>query len=182
MGRSDFTWDAKQEAWVSELTTPRVHALWTFVVRGDEITGTLVDLPSKHLIRNVRPRRSRSRDDDVILKAFDAPDETRIFEKGRLDLVRVGAQTIGRAVVPARLEVVAPRRPARRARRGARSSTSAWSCRAWRRSRSRTAASSSSSRAALFHVPAVPHDSWVVGEEPYVSLHFLGAQEYARKS
>ena len=33
----------------------------------------------------------------------------------------------------------------------------------------------------LFHVPPVPHDSWVVGDEPYVSLHFLGAQEYARK-
>ncbi len=29
---------------------------------------------------------------------------------------------------------------------------------------------------------AVPpgHDSWVVGEEPYVSLHFLGASVYAR--
>jgi len=24
-------------------------------------------------------------------------------------------------------------------------------------------------------------DSWVVGDEPYVSLHFLGAQEYARR-
>ena len=24
------------------------------------------------------------------------------------------------------------------------------------------------------------HDSWVVGDEPYVSLHFLGAGEYAR--
>jgi len=32
----------------------------------------------------------------------------------------------------------------------------------------------------LFYVPPVPHDSWVVGSEPYVSLHFLGAQEYAR--
>ena len=32
----------------------------------------------------------------------------------------------------------------------------------------------------LFHVPAVPHDSWVVGDAPYVSLHFLGAQEYAK--
>jgi quercetin dioxygenase-like cupin family protein len=32
----------------------------------------------------------------------------------------------------------------------------------------------------LFHVPAVPHDSWVVGDEPYVSLHFLGASHYAR--
>ena len=24
------------------------------------------------------------------------------------------------------------------------------------------------------------HDSWVVGDEPYVSLHFLGAERYAQ--
>ena len=30
----------------------------------------------------------------------------------------------------------------------------------------------------LFHV-AAGHDSWVVGDEPYVSLHFLGAGDYA---
>ncbi len=34
----------------------------------------------------------------------------------------------------------------------------------------------------LFHVPAVPHDSWVIGDEPYVSLHFLGADKYATKT
>ena len=27
----------------------------------------------------------------------------------------------------------------------------------------------------VFYIPPAPHDSWVVGEEPYVSLHFLGA-------
>lgn len=32
----------------------------------------------------------------------------------------------------------------------------------------------------LFHIPADPHDSWVAGDEPYVSLHFLGADHYAR--
>jgi quercetin dioxygenase-like cupin family protein len=32
----------------------------------------------------------------------------------------------------------------------------------------------------LFHVPAEPHDSWVLGDEPYVSLHFLGASHYAK--
>jgi quercetin dioxygenase-like cupin family protein len=32
----------------------------------------------------------------------------------------------------------------------------------------------------LFHV--LPgHDSWVVGDEPYVSLHFLGAESYATR-
>ena len=30
-------------------------------------------------------------------------------------------------------------------------------------------------------VPAEPHDSWVVGNEPYVSLHFLGAEDYAKR-
>ena len=33
----------------------------------------------------------------------------------------------------------------------------------------------------LFHIPATPHDSWVVGEQPYVSLHFLGAEHYASR-
>ena len=32
----------------------------------------------------------------------------------------------------------------------------------------------------LFHVPADPHDSWVIGDEQYVSLHFLGADHYAK--
>lgn len=32
----------------------------------------------------------------------------------------------------------------------------------------------------LFFVPP-GHDSWVIGEEPYVSLHFLGATEYAKR-
>jgi mannose-6-phosphate isomerase-like protein (cupin superfamily) len=30
----------------------------------------------------------------------------------------------------------------------------------------------------FFYVPP-GHDSWVVGTEPYVSLHILGSQEYA---
>jgi quercetin dioxygenase-like cupin family protein len=30
----------------------------------------------------------------------------------------------------------------------------------------------------VFYVPP-GHDSWVVGNEPYVSLHFLGAETYA---
>jgi hypothetical protein len=33
----------------------------------------------------------------------------------------------------------------------------------------------------LFYIPPGPpgHDSWVVGDAPYVSLHFLGADHYA---
>lgn len=32
----------------------------------------------------------------------------------------------------------------------------------------------------VFYIPPIPHDSWVVGDEPYVSLHFLGADHYAK--
>ena len=32
----------------------------------------------------------------------------------------------------------------------------------------------------LFYIPPDPHDSWVVGNEPYVSLHFLGADKYTK--
>lgn len=31
----------------------------------------------------------------------------------------------------------------------------------------------------LFYIPPIPHDSWVLGDEAYVSLHFLGADRYA---
>ena len=35
----------------------------------------------------------------------------------------------------------------------------------------------------LFHIPPGPpgHDSWVVGDAPYVSLHFFGADRYANE-
>lgn len=31
---------------------------------------------------------------EIILKRFDAPDETRVFEKGKLEIVRIGGMTI----------------------------------------------------------------------------------------
>ena len=33
----------------------------------------------------------------VILKRFEAPDEIRIFEKGKFEIVKIGGMTIGRA-------------------------------------------------------------------------------------
>jgi len=32
----------------------------------------------------------------------------------------------------------------------------------------------------VFYIPP-GHDSWVVGDQPYVSLHFFGASEYANR-
>ena len=31
----------------------------------------------------------------------------------------------------------------------------------------------------VFYVSPKPHDSWVVGDKDYVSIHFLGADSYA---
>ncbi len=57
MGEMDFDYDARQSAWTSEFRNARYHGLWTFAVKGDAITGTLVDLPSRHVVRNVAVRR-----------------------------------------------------------------------------------------------------------------------------
>jgi hypothetical protein len=35
--------------------------------------------------------------DDVVLKWFERPDEVRVFTKGRLEIIRIGGVTLGRA-------------------------------------------------------------------------------------
>ena len=117
--------------------------------------------------------------DDVILKRFEQPDEIRVFAKGRLEIVRIGGLTLGRASYEPgwRWSVdVGPRVGAERCTIEHVGMVLAGTA---------TAALDDGRvfelRAGeVFHVPPVPHDSWVVGDEPYVSLHFLGADEYAR--
>jgi hypothetical protein len=53
MGELDCTYDAKLGAWLSEFRNERVHILWSFVVRGRDIEGTLVDLPDRNLVRRI---------------------------------------------------------------------------------------------------------------------------------
>ncbi len=116
---------------------------------------------------------------EVILKQFDKPDEVTHFEKGKFETVTLGAMTVGRAsyqpgwkwsedvgpgigetfctvehvgmVVAGCAAVAFPDGGVTEMRAGD-----------------------------LFYVPSEPHDSWVVGDEPYVSLHFLGATTYAK--
>lgn len=121
----------------------------------------------------------REMQSDVILKRFEQPDEVREFVKGRFELVHVGGMTIGRATYEP----------------GWRWSTHVGAALGESRcsvehvglviSGTATAAFDDGRvielRAGeLFHIPAEPHDSWVIGNEPYVSLHFLGAAHYAR--
>jgi len=109
---------------------------------------------------------------------FDTPDEVRVFEKGRFELLHLGGMTVGRAIYE----------PGWR-----------WSLHVGRAtgktlcdvehvgmvvSGRATAAMEDGTikemqAGDLFYIPP-GHDSWVVGDEPYISLHFLGASDYAR--
>ena len=116
---------------------------------------------------------------DVILRRFEHPDEVRALTLGRFEIVRIGGMTIGRATY----------QPGWR-----------WSehvGRALGQERCEVehlglvlagvaTAAFADGRVVelrggeLFYIPPEPHDSWVVGDEPYVSLHFMGAEKYAR--
>ena len=115
---------------------------------------------------------------DVILRRFDSPDEVREMVKGRFELVRIGGLTIGRATYQPGWrwsEHVGPAVGAERCSVEhvglvlAGVATVAFADRVLEMH-----------PGDLFHVPPEPHDSWVVGDEPYVSLHFLGADRYAK--
>lgn len=116
---------------------------------------------------------------EVILKRFEEPDEVTTFEKGRFETVTLGGMTIGRATYQPGWK---------------------WSDDVGRKtgepyctvehvgmviSGCATAAFEDGriiemNAGDVFYVPSEPHDSWVVGDEPYVSLHFMGAAKYAK--
>ena len=116
---------------------------------------------------------------DVILKRFETPDEVREMQKGRFEIVRLGGMTIGRATYE----------PGWRWSEHVGPSVGATRCSVEHvgmvLSGTATAALEDGRVFEMrvrevFYIPPVPHDSWVVGNEPYVSLHFLGADHYAR--
>ena len=114
---------------------------------------------------------------DVILKRFEQPDELRQFEKGKFELVHIAGMTIGRATYSPGWK---------------------WSDHVGRSigkkncdvehvgivlSGRATAAMDDGKviemkAGDVFYI-APGHDSWVVGNEPYVSLHLMGANRYA---
>lgn len=115
---------------------------------------------------------------DVIMKRFERPDDVRTMVKGRFELVHIGGLTIGRATYEPGWKWSVHVGPTVGAERctvehvGLVLSGVATVAFADGRVVELTAGS-------LFYVPSEPHDSWVVGDEPYVSLHFVGADRYA---
>jgi uncharacterized RmlC-like cupin family protein len=119
-------------------------------------------------------------DIDVVLKRFEAPDEVREMVKGRFEVVRLGGMTIGRATYQPGWKWslhVGPQVGATRCEVehvGMVVSGTATAAFADGRVVELKAGE-------LFYIPPVPHDSWVVGDQPYVSLHFMGAHDYAKR-
>jgi quercetin dioxygenase-like cupin family protein len=116
---------------------------------------------------------------EVVLRRFEDPDEIRAMELGRFEIVRVGGMTIGRATYQPGWrwsEHVGPLLGEERCsveHVGLVLSGTATAAFADGRVVELRAGE-------LFYIPPTPHDSWVVGDEPYVSLHFLGAEHYAK--
>jgi quercetin dioxygenase-like cupin family protein len=115
-----------------------------------------------------------------IIKRFQQPDETRTFEKGKFEIIHIGDMTIGKAeyqpgwkwsehVSPIvgtpmchtdHVGLVLSGRAIVKMEDGSEVTLTPGD---------------------IFAI-APGHDSWVVGNEIYISLHFLGAGEYGTKN
>jgi hypothetical protein len=117
--------------------------------------------------------------DEVILKRFEYPDETREFEQGKFEIVRLGGLTLGRATY----------QPGWKWSEHVRPLAGTQLCEIEHVGlviSGHAVAAMSGGKVidlmpgTLFYIPPTPHDSWVVGNDPYVSLHFLGADHYTK--
>jgi hypothetical protein len=116
--------------------------------------------------------------DRAFLKRFDSPDETRAFPKGTFSTINVGGMVIGRAtyqpgwrwsvdVGAAQGLTMCPVEHVGMVVSGCATAEMA-------------DGTTLEMRAGDFFYIPPGHDSRVIGDEPYVSLHFMGAERYAK--
>jgi quercetin dioxygenase-like cupin family protein len=114
---------------------------------------------------------------ETILKRFETPDELRRFAKGRFEVVQLAGLTIGRATYE----------PGWKWSEHVGRAMGKASCDVEHVGivlAGRAVAAMDDGRIVemragdIFYI-APGHDSWVLGDEPYVSLHLMGAAAYA---
>jgi len=114
---------------------------------------------------------------DLKLQNLDSPSETRTFEHGRFEPYSIGPMTIGRATYE----------PGWKWSEHVGGPAGASACMVEHvglvvSGRAAVKMTDGEERVMgpgdLFYVPP-GHDSWVVGNEPYISLHFMGSENYA---
>lgn len=57
MGTITVGYDSATKAWAGEWSNVRIHLLWTFVVNGKALTGTLFLLPEHRVARNISAKK-----------------------------------------------------------------------------------------------------------------------------
>ncbi|MDP9065971.1 MAG: cupin domain-containing protein [Pseudomonadota bacterium] len=114
----------------------------------------------------------------MTLAQFEKPHEVRIFQKGKFEILHLGGMTLGRATYQPgwkwSVDVALP----------AGSKTCSVEHVGIVVSGRAVAAMDDGSLIEMkagdvFHIPP-GHDSWVLGDQPYVSIHLMGAENYAR--
>jgi quercetin dioxygenase-like cupin family protein len=115
---------------------------------------------------------------ELVLKRFENPDTVKTFPKGKFETVSLGGMTIGRATYE----------PGWRWSEHVGKAQGLKECQvehvgmvvSGRAMAAMTDGTNIETRAGdVFYIPP-GHDSWVIGDEPYVSLHFLGAEDYSK--
>jgi DNA-binding transcriptional ArsR family regulator len=131
--------------------------------------------PSPHLPRG---GTTHSMLTTTMVKRFESPDEVRTFQKGRLELIKIGTMTLGLGTYE----------PGWRWSEHIKPIAGTESCQIQHigtviSGRCAFAMDDGTQvelkRGDVFYV-APGHDSWVVGDEPLVALHFVGADAFAK--
>ena len=115
---------------------------------------------------------------NVIIKNFQNPDEVRYFEKGKFELIKLNNMLIGKATYNPGWKWSAHVSPL--------SKTKFCEVEHYGKVLSGSATvflpndnTYILKEGDLFYVSKESHDSWVIGDQKYISLHFLGAESYA---
>jgi len=114
----------------------------------------------------------------VQLSDHREPIETKLFPKGRFDLFDIGGRRVGRARYEPGWrwsEHVGPQVGDTRCRVGHFGYVVSGACAVGFDDGS----IAELREGAFFHIPAIAHDSWVIGDAPYVSLHLDRPEDYA---
>lgn len=108
---------------------------------------------------------------------FDQAAQVRCFPKGRFEIIEIGGMTVGRAIYE----------PGWRWSEHLGRITGTASCQVEHiglvisgrgKVRMDNGDEYELGPGDLFHIPR-GHDGWVVGDEPYISIHLLGSADYA---
>jgi quercetin dioxygenase-like cupin family protein len=110
---------------------------------------------------------------DLMLIDSGSPTEVRTFEKGRFEVFRVGPMTLGRATYEPGWKW------SEHVGEGSCQVEHVGLVLSGQAAVKMDDGTEKVMRAGEFFYVPPGHDSWVVGDEPYVSLHIMGSEDYA---